>query len=207
MKDKRQKVAFTWPYGDPHMFAYMLSAVAASNYPNGNNRPDLETPDNHSKSLQDHNNFLLMSTYSPYSSKSSLSPSSSPSEPSSSPSSTNSSPLLLPKRSDPLISPISLCIPQPQQQSEPHYFNYQQQMYHQQQTNPYMNNQFLLMNQGLNHGFNMNHLNQFHQQQQQQQQQATVQPIDQAPVSFKLPAFGLADDSSHTDNSEALKST
>lgn len=35
MKDKRQRIAFTWPYGDPQMFAYMLSAVAAS--ANGSN--------------------------------------------------------------------------------------------------------------------------------------------------------------------------
>lgn len=32
MKDKRQRMAFNWPYGDPQMLAYMLSAVAASNY-------------------------------------------------------------------------------------------------------------------------------------------------------------------------------
>ena len=32
MKDKRQRMAFTWPYGDPQMFAYMLSAVAATGY-------------------------------------------------------------------------------------------------------------------------------------------------------------------------------
>ena len=32
MKDKRQRMAFTWPYGDPQMLAYMLSAVAASGY-------------------------------------------------------------------------------------------------------------------------------------------------------------------------------
>ena len=32
MKDKRQRMAFSWPYGDPQMFAYMLSAVAATGY-------------------------------------------------------------------------------------------------------------------------------------------------------------------------------
>lgn len=32
MKDKRQRMAFNWPYGDPQMLAYMLSAVAASTY-------------------------------------------------------------------------------------------------------------------------------------------------------------------------------
>jgi hypothetical protein len=32
MKDKRQRMAFTWPYGDPQMFAYMLNAVAATGY-------------------------------------------------------------------------------------------------------------------------------------------------------------------------------
>ena len=32
MKDKRQRMAFNWPYGDPQMLAYMLSAVAANNY-------------------------------------------------------------------------------------------------------------------------------------------------------------------------------
>lgn len=37
MKDKRQRMAFTWPYGDPQMFAYMLSAVAATGY---NNQPN-----------------------------------------------------------------------------------------------------------------------------------------------------------------------
>ena len=37
MKDKRQRMAFTWPYGDPQVLAYMLSAVAASGYNrNGN---------------------------------------------------------------------------------------------------------------------------------------------------------------------------
>jgi hypothetical protein len=36
MKDKRQRIAFTWPYGDPQMLAYMISAVAAtSGYANG----------------------------------------------------------------------------------------------------------------------------------------------------------------------------
>lgn len=80
-------------------------------------------------------------------------------------------------------------------------------MYQQQQPviNPYMNNQFLLMNQGLN-GFN---INQFHH--------SSAQVVDPAPVSFKLPAFGLAVDSSQspplsqnsvhtgTSNSEAIK--
>ena len=37
MKDKRQRMAFTWPYGDPQMFAYMLSAVAATGYNNASN--------------------------------------------------------------------------------------------------------------------------------------------------------------------------
>ena len=32
MKDKRQRMAFNWPYGDPQMLAYMLSAVAANTY-------------------------------------------------------------------------------------------------------------------------------------------------------------------------------
>jgi hypothetical protein len=32
MKDKRQRMAFNWPYGDPQMLAYMISAVAANNY-------------------------------------------------------------------------------------------------------------------------------------------------------------------------------
>lgn len=32
MKDKRQRMAFTWPYADPQLFAYMLSAVAATGY-------------------------------------------------------------------------------------------------------------------------------------------------------------------------------
>ena len=36
MKDKRQRMAFTWPYGDPQMLAYMISAVAASSYGGGN---------------------------------------------------------------------------------------------------------------------------------------------------------------------------
>ena len=40
MKDKRQKMSFTWPYGDPQMFAYMLSAVAASSgFTNPNQLP------------------------------------------------------------------------------------------------------------------------------------------------------------------------
>jgi len=30
MKDKRQRMAFAWPYGDPQMLAYMISAVAAT---------------------------------------------------------------------------------------------------------------------------------------------------------------------------------
>lgn len=46
MKDKRQRMAFTWPYGDPQMFAYMLSAVAATGYNNpsslnNNNAPPM----------------------------------------------------------------------------------------------------------------------------------------------------------------------
>ncbi len=38
MKDKRQKMAFTWPYGDPQMFMHMLSAVAASSSYSGHTR-------------------------------------------------------------------------------------------------------------------------------------------------------------------------
>ena len=30
MKDKRQRMAMMWPYGDPSFYAYMLSAAAAA---------------------------------------------------------------------------------------------------------------------------------------------------------------------------------
>lgn len=39
MKDKRQRMAFAWPYGDPQVLAYMLSAVAASGYNSNGNVP------------------------------------------------------------------------------------------------------------------------------------------------------------------------
>lgn len=42
MKDKRQRMAFNWPYGDPQMLAYMLSAVAANTY--GVSQPMASTP-------------------------------------------------------------------------------------------------------------------------------------------------------------------
>ena len=44
MKDKRQRMAFTWPYGDPQMFAYMLSAVAATANGTVNNNVQLIPP-------------------------------------------------------------------------------------------------------------------------------------------------------------------
>lgn len=45
MKDKRQRMAFNWPYGDPQMLAYMLSAVAANTY--GPSVPVMSTPNSH----------------------------------------------------------------------------------------------------------------------------------------------------------------
>ncbi|RNA31189.1 segmentation even-skipped [Brachionus plicatilis] len=45
MKDKRQRMAFNWPYGDPQMLAYMLSAVAANTY--GPTVPMMSTPSGH----------------------------------------------------------------------------------------------------------------------------------------------------------------
>ncbi|CAF0865804.1 unnamed protein product [Brachionus calyciflorus] len=47
MKDKRQRMAFNWPYGDPQMLAYMLSAVAANSYgASQTNVPMSSTPNN-----------------------------------------------------------------------------------------------------------------------------------------------------------------
>lgn len=33
MKDKRQRLALTWPYADPHFAAYVINAAAYSGYP------------------------------------------------------------------------------------------------------------------------------------------------------------------------------
>ncbi|RWS02177.1 transcription factor-like protein [Dinothrombium tinctorium] len=35
MKDKRQRMALTWPYADPHFAAYMFAAAAAASYQSG----------------------------------------------------------------------------------------------------------------------------------------------------------------------------
>lgn len=58
MKDKRQRMAFNWPYGDPQMLAYMLSAVAANTYgpnvsamANGNCREKIPSPQSTSSSI------------------------------------------------------------------------------------------------------------------------------------------------------------
>ena len=52
MKDKRQRMAFTWPYGDPQVLAYMLSAVAASGYNNGGTMPMQSLPNSNEFSNQ-----------------------------------------------------------------------------------------------------------------------------------------------------------
>ena len=103
MKDKRQKMAFNWPYGDPQMFAYMLSAVAASTgYMNPN---AVEQKQSKGKCLNEPE--LQVNLKSP-SSSNAFTASLSGSSASASPSSSSSSP------NKPIVSPISLFIPKPQ---------------------------------------------------------------------------------------------
>jgi hypothetical protein len=55
MKDKRQRMAFQWPYADPQMLAYMISAVAANNYPSAMSKRSPSPPPplhNHSQNIQ-----------------------------------------------------------------------------------------------------------------------------------------------------------
>ncbi len=58
MKDKRQRMAFTWPYGDPQVLAYMLSAVAASGYNSGGNVPIQSLPSANEFSNQNQQNNI-----------------------------------------------------------------------------------------------------------------------------------------------------
>lgn len=219
MKDKRQKMAFTWPYGDPQMFMHMLSAVAASNNYSNNPRPVDQAPDmeelsaarnymanlhnqqQESKPLSQHQNLLLMSSLPQHNSsfKSSVSPSL---QSESECSSTGSSPSIKAKESQlsESISPISLYIPskpmeeqhiqqqsdhkvEPQQHQQQQFYNYPQQM----PGYPYATSSpFFMMNAPM--------LQHNHQSPMQQQQP----PL--APVSFKLPAFGLGSSEDEPDS-------
>jgi len=183
MKDKRQKMAFNWPYGDPQMFMHMLSAVAASsNY----NSSTIASNQNHQLSPQVNqyhcskpevpkSDLLLMSSpqFNGSFGKSSLSPSSEVSS-SSICSSADSSPGLTKSKqaSDSLVSPISLHIPG--MQTSGNFYNYQQQLPHQYMANPY-GPQFV-GNQIMPPNFAQHSAGMF---------------VDSSSVSFKLPAFGL----------------
>ncbi len=195
MKDKRQKMAFNWPYGDPQMFMHMLSAVAASTNYNSNNTSNSHQTSSEAGQYQcpkleaSKNELLLMSSpqFNRSFTKSSLSPSSEVSS-SSACSSTDSSPALKAKQtSENLISPISLHIPSMQAPS--HFYNYPQPPVHQYMPSPY-GAQFAISNHVMPTVFTPHqHPGMF---------------VDSSSVSFKLPAFGLGNNEAmvHEHSSE-----
>lgn len=240
MKDKRQRMAFTWPYGDPSMLAYMISAVAATGYGSGSAIPNIQNPasnanptfhqsnmvnQNKPQNLQQNYNeittdgarqeqigskicvpsemqlHLSIKTPSPNSSASSSSSvSSSPSVAVGNLSSnfiqsqyTADQNLKAPSNN--LASPISLYIPN-QQQSQNLYTNLANNIGNYDSTK--FNNNLLLKS------------NQYEQLQPCSQSMFSNQNIifrqmnmsasACTPVSFKLPAFGLADNTEKQDS-------
>jgi hypothetical protein len=219
MKDKRQRMAFAWPYGDPQMLAYMISAVAAtSGY--GSSASSTTAIQSIQQNLA--GNHCEMNKH--FSSIDASNRTASSSKPKSTHSNNNSvmSSKLSPNSSRPLSScsstssnfvssntqQVDQAESQQQQMKHPH-LSYNSStssssiplgltspisLYIPNNSNP--NQQIVYQNMKLNNNQNelndlsLNQLNSLISKSVQHQHQQS--PIVGAPVSFKSPAFGLA---------------
>ena len=206
MKDKRQRMAFTWPYGDPQMLAYMISAVAASGYGGPNQiMPNAPTPPglNQNKmvfkqtqpttnDLQGPNKLSVSTEMQIPSPNTSSSPSLLESSSSSASSSLNSAHTAFPSfnnlnsmQQSQLVSPISLYIP-----NQPAHNVYSAKPSQElKQTNVYSGNTGAYVDPSqLNLSLLLKH--------QSNTNQAMINgaktTAPNVPLSFKSPAFGLA---------------